>query len=65
MSVSGSSTPILVAESSLETESTASVWIGPLLALAVAGFVTLFLFRGTSVSIAAIWGRSSTYRMVS
>ena len=62
MSVSGSSTPILVAESSLKTqESTASVWIGPLLALAVAGFVTLFLFRGTSVSIAAIWGRSSTY----
>ena len=62
MSVSGSSTPILSAEPSLKTrESTATVWVGPLIAFAVAGFVTLFLFRGTVASIAAIWGRSSTY----
>jgi len=62
MSVSGSSAPILLAERSLKSgEAALTAWIGPLIALAVAGAVTLVAFRETVVSLATVWNGSSTY----
>ena len=62
MSVSGSATSTLVADSSVYTGPAAMTrWTGPLLALVVGWLVTLFAFRETVASIARIWNGSSTY----
>ncbi len=62
MSVSGSSAPLLLAEPRLNAgEEAITVWGRPLIALAVAGLVTLLAFRQTVASIVTIWNGSSTY----
>jgi exosortase A len=62
MSVSSSSAPILLVEPQLnDREAVTTAWLGPLIALATAGMVTLFAFRQTMASMVTIWNGSSTY----
>jgi exosortase A len=62
MSVSGSATPTLVADSRVYTRPAAMTsWKGPLLALLTGWVVTLFAFRQTVASLTKIWSGSSTY----
>ena len=61
-SISNSSTPVWTAEPSLrERRQVANVWIRPLIGLAIAGLVTIFLLRSTVSSMVSIWYGSSTY----
>ncbi len=62
MSISSSSTPVCTAEPSLgEQYQAASAWIWPLIGLALAGLVTVFLLRSTVSSMVSIWYGSNTY----
>ena len=62
MSTSSSSTPACTAEPSLgERHLSDGSWIRPLIGLALAGLVTVFLLRSTVGSMVSIWYGSSTY----
>jgi exosortase A len=62
LSISSSSTPVCTAEPSLgERYQASGVWIRPLVGLALAGLVTIFLLRATAGSMVSIWYGSRTY----
>ncbi len=62
LSTSPSSTPVSTAEPALgEQYQATSLWVRPLLGLALAGVVTFVLLRSTVASMVTIWYGSSTY----
>ena len=62
MSISTSSAPVCAAETNVgEQRQAATLWLQPLIGLALAGLVTIFLLRSTASSMVRIWYGSNTY----